>query len=70
MAWDLLYVLQLSKHQTFQELAIEAHDMEVTIANNRDSSFNVVKSKKDKGEFRENAKFSISSTKKVLCCGE
>ena len=41
IAWDLLYVLQMSKPQTFQELATNAHDMEVTIANRCGSSFNV-----------------------------
>jgi len=30
MAWDLLYVLEMSKPQTFQELATKTHDMEVT----------------------------------------
>jgi len=49
MVWDLLYVLQMSKPQAFQELATKAHGMEATIANNRDSSFSVAKSKKWEG---------------------
>jgi len=32
MVWDLLYVLQMSKPQTFQELATKAYDVEVIIA--------------------------------------
>jgi len=31
MEWHLLYVLQISKPRTFQELATDAHDMEMTI---------------------------------------
>ena len=66
MAWDLLYVPQMSKHQTVQELATEAHDMEVTIANHCDNSFSVAESKKDSAKFRKNAKFSTSSTKEAI----
>jgi len=31
MEWNILYVLQVNKPKTFQELATQAHDMEVTI---------------------------------------
>ena len=51
-AWDLLYVLQMSKPWI--------------IANRRDNSFSVVESKKDRAEFEKNAKFSKSSTKEVM----
>ena len=33
MAWDLLYVLQMSNPVPFKDLATKAHDIEVTIAN-------------------------------------
>jgi len=42
MVCDLLYVLQMSKPWTFQELAAKARDMEVTIANHRSTSFGFV----------------------------
>ena len=63
MEWDILYVLQMGKPQTFQELATKAHDIEVTIANRYGSSFNVTKSKNGRNEFKKNAKFSKSSNK-------
>jgi len=50
--WDLLYVLQISKPQTFQKLATKVHNMEVTIANRRSNSFGFGKLKKDKLEFK------------------
>ena len=56
----------MSKPLTFQELATKAHDMEVTIANRRDNSFNVAESKRDMVEFMKNAKFSTSSTQEMM----
>jgi len=56
----------MSKPQTFQELVTKAHDMEVTIANHRDSSFNAAESKKDNIKFRKNVTFSKSSTKEAM----
>ena len=64
--WDFLYVMQMSKPQTFQELATKAHDMEVTIANHHGNSFDFVKLKKDKAEFRRNVKFSKNLTKEAM----
>ena len=55
----------MSKSQTFQELATKAHDMEVTIANSHDSSFNVVESKNNRAKLKNNVKFSTSSTKEA-----
>jgi len=66
MMWDLLYVLQLSKPLTFQALATKAHDMEVTIANHRGTSFGFAESKKDKAEFKRNIEFSKNSNKEVM----
>jgi len=66
MAWDLLYVLQMSKPLTFQELATKAHDMKFTIANHRGTLFSVVESKNDKAKFKKNIVFSTSSIKKAM----
>jgi len=40
--------------------------VEVTIANHRNNSFNVVESKNDRVEFMKNAKFSARSTKEAM----
>ena len=62
MAWDLLYVVQMSKPQTFQEFATKAHDMEVTIATRHGNSFSFAEPKKDKAEFKRNVNFFKNST--------
>ena len=66
MHWDLLYVLQMSKSRTFQELVTKAHDMEVMIASHRGNSYYSSESKKDKVEFKKNVKFSKNVTKEVM----
>jgi len=66
VAWNLLYDIKLSKPQTFQQLTTKAHDMEVTIANHHDSSFNVAESKKNRAKFRKNDKFPTSSTEEMM----
>jgi len=66
MDWDLLYVLQMSKPTSYQELAIKAHDMEVTIASHHGNSFYYTKSKKNKVEFKKNVKFSKNMTKELM----
>jgi len=66
MNWDLLYVLQMSKPRTFQELATKVHDMEVTIASCRANSFDSIESKRDKVEFEKNVNFSKGITKEAM----
>jgi len=66
MVWDLLYVLQMSKPQTFQEIATKALDMEVTIANHHGTSVGFSESKKDEAEFKRNVEFYKNSTKETM----
>jgi len=66
MEWDLLYILQMSKLRTFQELATKAHDKEMTIASCRNKSSSSSDSRKDKGEFNKNLKSSKSSSKEFM----
>ena len=60
MEWNLLYVLQISKPHTFQELTTKVHDIEEMLANSRSNSFGFANSKKDKVEFRRNVNFSTT----------
>jgi len=64
MKWDLLYVLQMSKLRTFQELATKVYDMEMMIANHRGKLSSSYEFKKDKGETKKSSKPSKASTKK------
>ena len=66
MEWDLLYVLQMSKPRTFQELATKAHDMEMTIANRRNKPSSSYEFKKDKGEIKKNSKPSKAPAKESM----
>jgi len=62
MECDLLYVLQMSKRSTFQELATNAHEMEMTIANHHGKlSFSY--KFKDKRETKKSSKPSKALTK-------
>ena len=64
--WDLLYVLQMSKPRTFQELATKAHDMEMTIANRRSKLSSSYEFKKDKGEIKKSSKPSKAPAKESM----
>jgi len=66
MHWDLLYVLQMCKSMTLQELETKVHDKEVTIANHCAHSFYSAKSKRDKVEFEKNVNFSKGMTKEAM----
>jgi len=50
MEWELLYVLQMRKLRTFEELATKADGMETMIENRCDKSSYSYEFKKDKGE--------------------
>jgi len=63
MNWDSLYILQISKPRTFEQLATKAHDKEVTIVSLHGNSFYSTESKKDKVKFKKNVKFSKNTTK-------
>jgi len=58
MEWDLLYVLQMSKPSTFPELAIKAHDMEMTITNRRMKASPTFEARKEKGDLKKTFKSS------------
>jgi len=64
--WNLLYVIQMSKPRTSQELATKAHNMEMTIANRCGKSSSSYEFKKDKGETKKSSKPSKASTKKTM----
>jgi len=71
MEWDLLYVLQMSKPRTFQELATKAYDMEMTFASHYSKSSSLLDSRKDKDEFKKNPKssskeFIVASTREQV----
>jgi len=66
MEWDLLYVLQMSKPRTFQELATKVHDIEMKIANRRCKSAISYEFKKDKGETKKSSKPSKAPIKESM----
>ena len=66
MAWDLLYVFQMSKPLIFQELATKAHDIEVTIVSRRDSSLSFAEVKRNWAEVKKNVRFFKNSTKEMM----
>ena len=66
MEWNVLYVLQMSKPRTFQELATKVHDMGMTIANCRGKASPTFEARKEKGDLKKNVKSSKSSTKESM----
>ena len=66
MEWDLLYVLQMSKLRTFQELATKAHHMEMTRATRCGQASLTSEATKDKGGFKKSSKASKILTKESM----
>jgi len=66
MAWNLLYVLYMSKPRTFQELATKAHDMEATIVSRRDSSLSFAETKRGRAKVKKNVRCSKKSTLETM----
>jgi len=66
MEWDPLYVLQMSKPMTFQELVTKAYDMETTIANRRCTPSSSYEFKKDKGDSKKSYKPPKASTNETM----
>jgi len=63
---DLLYILQMSKLRTFQELATKAHNMEMTIANCCGKASPSFEARKQKSDLKKNTKCSKSSSKESM----
>jgi len=64
--WDLLYVLQMSKLKTFEELATKVHNMEMTIANRRMKASATTEAREEKGDLNRNFKSFESTTKESM----
>jgi len=66
MAWDLLFVLQMSNLWSFQDRATKVYDMETTIANRRSKSSSSYEFKKGRGDTKKSFKTSKASTKETI----
>ena len=66
MHWGLLYILQEIKFRTFKELATQAHDVELSIANRGSNDLLVSEVKKEKKEVKSTQKVSKSATKEAM----
>jgi len=62
----LLYVSQMSKPRTLQELATKVHDMEMTIANINGLLYSYYELKEAKGEIKKSSKPSKVSIKETM----
>ena len=66
MEWDLLYILQMSKPRSFQELGTKVHNMEMMIVNRRGKASPTFEARKEKGDLKKNFKSSESSTNESM----
>jgi len=66
MGLDLLYVRQMSKLRTFQELASKTQEMETMIANRDGMSSSTYKFKKDKGNSKKTSKSLKALTNEAM----
>ena len=66
MYWGLLYILQVIKARTFEELATRSHDMEISIANHGGKDLPILEQMKDNKEVKKGGKPYKGTTKKAM----